>query len=78
MAKLQLGVTHSNLRGQRQKSDAKTVTMCWFPSRKPLRLLSEFDKAEKQEPDRSGLLTSSGKSSISYTFLYSNKLSCRI
>lgn len=78
MAKLHLGVTHSNLRGLRQKSDAKTVTMCWFPSRKPLRLLSEFDKAEKREPDRSGLLTSSGKSSISYTFLYSNKLSCRI
>lgn len=65
MAKPLHGVTDSNLRGQRQKSDAKTVTMCWFPSRKPLRLLSEFDKAEKQKPDRSGLVTSSGKSSTS-------------
>lgn len=56
----------------------KPVTTYWFPSRKSLRPLSEFDKAEKWQPVRSGFLTSSGKSSIPYTSLFSKKFACRI
>jgi len=59
-ANLQLGVTV--ISGDRDRNlMQKTVTMCWFPSRKPLSPLSKFDKAEKWQPARSGLLTSSGK-----------------
>lgn len=71
MAELQLGVTHSNLGRQRQKSDAKN-SYHMLVSQQETSQSSEFDKIEKWQPTRSGILTSSGKSSIPYTSLFRN------
>lgn len=50
-----------------EKPNAKQVSVCWFPSRKPF---SEFEIAEQCQTVGSGLLTWSGKNSTPHTFLF--------